>query len=323
VKIDDVMRRRAQGLMVGAAVGDALGMPLEFGHVQPPLKDMVKGRLPMGHFTDDTEMALALADSILIYGRLNPADVMARFSQWFSAGGQAGRHTGGVMRSYQRTGSWITSSRESRSRNPESAPNGSLMRVWPLAVAFWRDPDYLCKAAIMQSALTHPAEDCLSICSFAAEYMRRLLLGEDKWEARDNALTYVTNKAPEIWSQDAYDTVLNAHKWSFEQLNDSNPDTKGWVLSCIEVALWAFLNHSNFPYTVLQAANVESDHDTNACVAGAFAGAFYGINYIPQEWRQKVYGFWPYGTGSRIGAEQLIRRAERLLTAVDVSETNI
>ena len=82
------LQERARGCAVGAAVGDALGMPLEFGAPSPPdrlVRHMQPGRLPAGAFTDDTEMALALAESLLARRPLDPADLACRFVRWYRA----------------------------------------------------------------------------------------------------------------------------------------------------------------------------------------------------------------------------------------------
>ena len=92
---------RIQGCAVGAAIGDALGMPLEFGPRQPAgqlVRDMQPGRLSAATFTDDTEMALAVADSLLAHCPLDPADLASRFVAWLRAGpGDVGIHTSSVL----------------------------------------------------------------------------------------------------------------------------------------------------------------------------------------------------------------------------------
>ncbi len=77
---------RLRGIAVGAAVGDALGMPLEFGLASPAndlIRGMRPGRLPAGSFTDDTEMALALAESLLAHPELDSDDLAHRFLDWY------------------------------------------------------------------------------------------------------------------------------------------------------------------------------------------------------------------------------------------------
>ncbi|HSR31954.1 MAG TPA: ADP-ribosylglycohydrolase family protein, partial [Anaerolineae bacterium] len=97
----DEMLDRIWGCAVGAAVGDALGMPLEFGPRRPAgalVRDMAPGRIPAGTFTDDTEMALALAESLLACRPLDPADLAGRFVAWYRAGpDDVGIHTRQVL----------------------------------------------------------------------------------------------------------------------------------------------------------------------------------------------------------------------------------
>ena len=133
---------RLAGVAVGAAVGDAFGMPLEFG---PPraldrlVKEMTIGRMPAGSFTDDTEMALALAESLLAQRPLNPADLAARFVDWYrTSPPDVGVHTAQVLGRIARGVPWESASNSVWQANPENAGNGSVMRCWPAALAFWQ-----------------------------------------------------------------------------------------------------------------------------------------------------------------------------------------
>ncbi len=106
---------RIAGTAVGAALGDALGMPLEFGPAQPPqhlVRNLRAGRLPAGSFTDDTEMALALADSLVAHRPLDGDDLAQRFVAWYRCGPpDVGIHTAQVLRQVERGVPWEDASR--------------------------------------------------------------------------------------------------------------------------------------------------------------------------------------------------------------------
>ena len=120
---------RLRGVAVGAAVGDALGMPLEFGPAIPVdnlVREMTSGRMAAGSFTDDTEMALALGESLLRANPLDPADLAQRFVEWYLAGPpDVGIHTGHVLGLIAKGMPWLQASRQVPTAQPSSASNAS------------------------------------------------------------------------------------------------------------------------------------------------------------------------------------------------------
>src|SRR5512136_2255258 len=130
--MDAMMRDRARGCAVGAAVGDAFGMPLEFRSRQPIdqlAREMRPGRLPAGTFTDDTEMALALGESLLAHKPLDPADLADRFVAWYEGGpDDIGYQTRMVLHEISRGAEWEQASKVVHRAYPDSAGNGSVMR---------------------------------------------------------------------------------------------------------------------------------------------------------------------------------------------------
>ena len=145
--MDMAIQRRARGCAVGAAVADALGMPLEFGPRRPAdqlVREMRAGRIPPGTFTDDTEMALALAESLLAHRPLDPADLAQRFVGWYQAGpDDVGNHTRAVLSRIAAGQAWDQAVQAVQRQRPDSAGNGSVMRCWPMALAHWNDLDSL------------------------------------------------------------------------------------------------------------------------------------------------------------------------------------
>ncbi len=135
---------RLRGVAVGAAVGDALGMPLEFGGRIPAnrlVREMQERRLPAGSFTDDTEMALALADSLLERCPLDPDNLARHFVAWYETGpSDVGNQTRSMLGRIAGGQTWQAASQAVQAGHPSAAGNGSVMRCWPAALACHRDP---------------------------------------------------------------------------------------------------------------------------------------------------------------------------------------
>src|SRR5574340_871088 len=170
---------RLRGVAVGAAVGDALGMPLEFDYASPPgqmIREMRAGRLPAGSFTDDTEMALALAESLLAKRGLDPDDISAHFLDWYKRRPpDVGIHTSNVLQQVAHGEHWQTAAVKVQSRYPESAGNGSIMRCWPVAVMCWQDEATLDSWSRQQSQVTHAHEECIAACAFVNTMIAQLV----------------------------------------------------------------------------------------------------------------------------------------------------
>jgi len=306
------IKDRLQGIALGAVVGDALGMPLEFFPPRP-LHDleteMVAGPLPAGSFTDDTEMALALAESLLARTPLDGADLAQRFVSWYNAGPpDIGIHTSHVLGLIANGTSWQTAAEIVQKGHPESASNGSLMRCWPVSVACWNDPERLLETARLQCAITHPHPECLQACLFFNTLLR-LLVNRQEDQPADAALR-------EAITQSAYLVELDEEMRLLVELapvrtREALPNS-GWVRHTLESALWAVLTTRTFEEALVQAVNLGNDADTTGSVAGALAGALYGVKAIPGRWLQALHGEYPIKSGKLWKAADLLHIAERL-----------
>jgi len=306
---DSTLLDRARGCAVGAALGDALGMPLEARPPRPPqnlLREMVSGRLPAGSFTDDTEMALALAESLLAHRPLDPADLGRRFVAWADTGpDDIGVHTYRVMARLKRGESWDTAAEAVQEINRESAPNGSLMRCWPVALAHWKDPDALRRDSVLQSRVTHVHVDCLAACVFTNTLIASLLRGIAPADAVSETLATVP------LPDGLRDTIELAAGRRREQLRNS-----GWVRHTLESALWGLLTTDSFEEALVQVVNLGHDADSAGAVVGALAGAAYGLAAIPARWRTALRGAWPPGSETFWTADDFAALADRLVGAV-------
>ena len=297
---------RIRGIAVGAAVGDALGMPLEFGlasHPRALIRTMLPGRLPAGHFTDDTELALAVAESLLACGEVQPADLALRFAEWYRSGpSDVGVHTQAVLSRFAEGQPWDEAAEAVFRERPESAGNGSLMRSWPLALVFWQDLPALRAASALECRVTHRHPECVAACVFLNTMLAHLIHGAPPTEALQLTLAEA-QPLPEGLEH----AIRLAPRRRREELRNT-----GWVRHTLESALWSLFNSHNFEETLVQVINLGADADTAGAVSGALAGATYGLDAIPQAWREAVHGEYPLNSGKTWRAQDLIDLADRL-----------
>ena len=305
--MDNIFQDRLRGVAAGAAIGDALGMPLEFGPAIPLqrlVRDMRPGRLPAGAFTDDTEMALALAESLLKHRPLDAGNLAGHFVEWYRAGPpDIGNQTRDVLGRIARGAAWQDAMQAVRQANPGAAGNGSVMRCWPVALAYWDDLDRLLADSRLQSQVTHPHDDCVAGCAFVNAAIYHLVRGVPPKQAVAQALDDASPPA-------ALRQVIEVAP----QKQRGDLPNSGWVRHTLESAVWGLLTTDSFEEAVVQVVNLGSDADTAGAVAGALAGAAYGLDAIPEAWRAGLHGEWPLRSGVRWNAARLAALADRLAT---------
>ena len=279
------IRERAQGAMLGLAVGDAIGTTLEFTRRDstPPLTDMVGGGpfcLQPGEWTDDTAMARALGDSLEDCGGLDEADLMRKFVRWHENGDYSctgtcfdiGITTCQALARWQRTGNPVAGS-----TNPNTAGNGSLMRLAPVAARYFRQRDALRDAAARQSRTTHAAPEAVDACVAYAEVLADAISGRPRSEVL---------RAHDRQPYAGAISGIMMGSWRGKRREDIR--ATGYVAHSLEAALWCVGRTGSFADAVLLAANLGEDADTTAAIAGQLAGALYGVQGIPQAWRDRV-----------------------------------
>ncbi len=303
--IDPVIVDRLRGVAVGAALGDAFGMPLEFKPaiaLQKMVRSLKPGRLPAGTFTDDTEMALALAESLLAHHPLDAADLASRFLDWYHRDpADIGNQTRSVLETIDRLKDWQKAAAESLRFRPDSAGNGSVMRCWPAAIAWWNCPPQLAADSALQSRVTHPHAECVAGSVFENVWIVGLVQGSSIRQAFEHALATVEMPAG------LRIAIQGAPLLRREALNNS-----GWARHTLQTAAWAVLTTDSYSEAVIQAANLGNDADTGAAVTGAIAGAAYGLNAIPDDWRHQLRGEWPIRSGKAWSEADFISLVDRL-----------
>jgi ADP-ribosyl-[dinitrogen reductase] hydrolase len=305
--MDATIRDRIRGCAVGAAVGDALGMPLEFGPRQPAdrlVREMRPGRVPSGSFTDDTEMALAVAESLLAHCPLDAADLAQRFVAWYRTGpADVGIQSGRVLERIAGGQDWQAAIKAVQRQTPDAAGNGSVMRCWPIALAHWDDEEGLLTDSRLQSRVTHPHADCEAGCAFVNATIYFLVHGAGPADAVAHAVQVLGNGM----AADFREVIETAEVRSREELKNS-----GWVRHTVESAVWGLLTTGSFEEAVVQVVNLGDDTDTAGAVVGAMAGAAYSLQAIPGRWREAVRGEWPVRSGKMWRVADLIALAGRL-----------
>jgi ADP-ribosyl-[dinitrogen reductase] hydrolase len=276
---------RFLGALVGLAVGDAVGTTLEFHNRDsvPRLTDMV-GRGPFnlapGQWTDDTAMALALAASLAGRGDLDEEDLMRRFVAWWREGEYSctgtcfdiGVTTSAALTRFERTGNPIAGS-----TSPDSAGNGSLMRLAPIVLhGHGRGESAGGSRAARQSATTHGAWACLDACERFASLLHLAATGSD--------LASVFGEHGGCGDED----VARVMNGSWRGKHRDEIQSTGYVIHTLEAAIWCVARTTSFRDAVLLAANLGHDADTTAAVTGQLAGAVYGLSAIPSDWLDKL-----------------------------------
>ncbi len=288
------MEDRQRGALIGMAVGDALGAAVEFKSpgTFAPVTDYRAGGphgLNPGEWTDDTSMALALADSIAQVGwDLN--DQAQRYCDWWRGGKYSvnGRcfDIGITCRSSLSRFTSTGDARTAASSDEYSSGNGSIMRLAPVPIRFAAlfpgRIEELANFAEESSLVTHASPQCLSACRYFALILAGLMSGipreevlSSTWEPLEDLRRLKPLAGP----------IEEVASGSFHRLNPPEIKGSGYVVKSLEAALWAFHQAADFREAVLRAVNLGDDADTTGAVCGQLAGAYWGESGIPKNWR--------------------------------------
>jgi ADP-ribosylglycohydrolase len=284
---------RYRGCLMGLAVGDALGTTLEFrppGTFEP-ISDMVGGGpfgLEAGQWTDDTSMALCLAESLIEKQGFDPVDQMERYVRWYREGHLSstgrcfdiGNTIRGALLKFEETREPYCGSTDSY-----SAGNGSIMRLAPVPMFFANKPIEAIERAAESSRTTHGAQTAVDAC----RYLAALIVGALNGAEKNELLAAHYCPEPGYWKGHPLCSEINEIAAGF--FKEKNPPAikgSGYVVKSLEAALWAFFQGNDFKEGALLAVNLGDDADTTGAVYGQIAGAFYGLEGILQEWREKI-----------------------------------
>lgn len=275
---------KAVASFLGLAIGDALGAPVEFkepGEFEPVTgyRHSYVWNIPPGYWTDDTSMAICLAESILDRNTVDATDLLTRFSRWYQHGENSatgrcfdiGNTTRLNIRAFMSKGQTQAPNRSDQSGN------GGIMRLAPVALRWWHNTRWAEQMAQAQSETTHGSDECTSCATELAFLLTRAIQGHQVHLELSEHMHHVHEK--EIHNSGRAQDTLKAAKW------------------CVGTT-------RSFEQAVLKAVNLGGDADTIGAVTGQLAGACYGVEAIPEPWLTGLYD-----------AERLKDLAQRLFWA--------
>lgn len=294
---------RIHGALWGSLVGDALGVPVEFQSRDQVRKNPVTGlrgfgthNQPTGTWSDDSSLLLCTVDSLATCQRFDATDLGERFARWKNNAYWSPH--GSVFDIGIATSQAI--SRIARGVPPEEAGgddeysngNGSLMRIVPMALWFASaSPSELATYAARSSALTHRHPRSQMACAMYCLLVCELLAGTES--AR--VLRSAWQKFSPLYQHPPFATELSHFQHlgdgSLENASDCAVASSGYVMHTLTASIWCLLTSRSLEETVLKAVNLGSDTDTTGTVAGGLAGARYGVESIPQDWRTGLARF--------------------------------
>lgn len=297
------MHELTRSTLLGAAVGDAFGVPFEFlgavkfadipldkmlgADVEPVIGSHWGTTIPAGAWSDDTSMAVATMESIAELGTVDPTDIMNRFVAWWEDGQYCavekpfglGKTVARALGAYL-AGQPVLASAPCRRQDNG---NGALMRIFPFAL-FCHGQRMGCEERMrviqQASAITHGHEISQMSCVFFCEFLHLLFEGADFGDAFNDVQGMQ-------WSDHFDDESVQAHArildskfgCSREELSPT-----GFVVDTLEIAVYCLLTTSSYEAAIKTAVRFGGDTDTYAAIAGAAAGARYGLDGIPVEW---------------------------------------
>lgn len=278
---------RARGVLYGQVIGDNLGALVEFCSAEDIAKRYPHGvreltdggthNIAAGQPTDDSEMALALARSLVRCEGYDVADVRESYVRWANSDafdmGEA--TTAALLR---------------RAPNPNSQANGALMRISPLAIAYWRNPARAGELARKDAAITHPHPVCIEANSRYASALADVISGGLHQPRRGIGVGALME-----WLASQCTQWEAEWKASGAMLDRGEPDFsvhQGWL----RFALWALYKElrrvekasTTFEDSLVRVIGRGGDTDTNAAIVGAFLGGVFGASAIPQRWRDVI-----------------------------------
>lgn len=285
--------------LFGVAVGDALGVPVEFmgrdDIAKNPVTDMIgfgTHSQPAGTWSDDSSLIFCLAEALTEEFDLNV--IAKNFVKWYRKNFWTARgdvfDIGSATRDAIHKLEQGTQPELAGGTNGYSNGNGSLMRLLPLVFYIQDKPIHERFEIIKQvSSLTHRHIRSIISCFYYLEFARHLIKGEEKFEIYQNLQKSITEylKLLEIESRETqkFDRLLKGKIYRIEEKEISST---GYVLHTLEASIWCLLTTDNYKEAVLRAVNLGIDTDTTGAVTGGLAGLLYGFDSIPSEWIDKI-----------------------------------
>ena len=283
--------------LIGLAVGDALGVPVEFmdRHTYAPVTKMQgygTHNQPPGTWSDDSSMAFCTAESLI--NGYDLIDMKGKFCEWYYDGFWTHNHklpfdigitTARVLLSIKMGNSQGVSGERSEFSNG----NGSLMRILP--VAFYTMGLPLAEKFRMVeeiSAITHAHIRSQIACAIYVEMAQQLMVGKTPQEAYEAMKPVIM---AHYFNEQNHEELAVFSRVLIDDLSKLEIDeikSSGYVIDTLEASIWCLLTTDSFSDAVLKAVNLGEDTDTVGAVTGGLAGIHYGAEAIPQDWLQQL-----------------------------------
>ncbi len=265
------------GCMFGLAVGDALGLtvermsPDEIWRQHKVHKEIIGGgwlSVDAGEVSDDTDMALCLANSIIECGGYDLFGAAKKYVEWLESGPvDMGVTTRTALTAIKKGVSPVSSGVPA-----PAAANGSAMRCAPIGIAYWNNSEKRAHYSREDSSITHANPLCISACVLVNEIIAKLLAGSSLTEAL------------EIAARLPIDGRLTSCLYQKSPVHRPS----GYIIDTLKAVFYAVFSRNSFEDTLVAVVNLGGDADTTGAIAGAIAGAHYGFKNIPERWSQKI-----------------------------------
>jgi ADP-ribosylglycohydrolase len=295
----DINPNQIKSVLFGVAVGDALGVPVEFKSRQDikknPVTDMIgygTYNLPPGTFSDDSSLTFCLAEALTNEFDLNTIGqnfVKWRYNNYWTPRGNVFDIGYATRQAINRL---VDGERPDLAGgfDVSSNGNGSLMRISPLLFYLLDKPiNERYEITKQVSSITHGHIRSVIACFYYLEFSRQLIAKKDKFEIYKNLQTEITTH---LTSLSINPTELaffyRLLKKDIHELTEENIFSSGYVLHTLEASIWCLLTTDNYKDAVLKAVNLGEDTDTTGAVTGGLAGLLYGLDNIPENWIKQI-----------------------------------
>lgn len=302
--------------LFGVAIGDSLGVPVEFSPreklLQDPITDMTgygTYNLPPGTWSDDSSLTFCLAESLCSgYDTDHMGELFVKwyYQDYWTATGEVFDIGIGTRNALYKIKNG-TKAELAGGREENDNGNGSLMRILPLVFAIKDLPIAERFERTKQvSSITHGHIRAVMACFYYLEFARQLIEGKSKFDIYEDLQTTL----PSFFKNTGIESAEIAHfdrllKANIATLSELEIRSGGYVIETIEASIWCLLTTDNYKEAVLKSVNLGHDTDTTAAVTGGLAGLLYGFDEIPKEWVKKI--------AKREEIEELGERLERVI----------
>jgi ADP-ribosyl-[dinitrogen reductase] hydrolase len=293
------MLNSIKSTLFGVAIGDALGVPVEFSPreklLQDPITDMTgygTYDLPAGTWSDDSSLTFCLAESLCSgydTDHMGKLFVKWYYQDYWTATGHVFDIGIGTRNALYKIKNG-TKAELAGGREENDNGNGSLMRILPLVFAIKDLPiEERFERTKQVSSITHGHIRAVMACFYYLEFARQLIEGKSKFDIYEDLKitlpSFFKNTGIESSEIAHFDRILKAN---IADLRLSEIKSGGYVIETIEACVWCLLTTENYKDAVLKAVNLGHDTDTTAAVTGGLAGLLYGFDEIPKEWVKKI-----------------------------------